>query len=50
MAKAVSCGCGWHEHGTEEELVGAFVQHVGEAHGKEISREAAAARIQEEDD
>ena len=49
MAKAVSCVCGWHEHGTEEdELAEAFVQHVEEAHGKQISRQAAAARVHEE--
>ncbi len=48
MAKALSCACGWHEHGTEEELTEAFVQHVQEGHGKEISREFAAKQIQEE--
>ncbi len=50
MAKAVSCACGWHQYGTEEELAEAFVRHVEEAHGKEIYREAAAARVQEEAD
>ena len=49
MANAVSCGCGWHEHGTDEELVDAFVRHVEEAHGKQISREAAATQIKQEE-
>lgn len=48
MSKAVSCNCGWHAHGTEEELVEAFVQHV-KGHGEQISREQAAARIVEEE-
>jgi predicted small metal-binding protein len=48
MAKAVTCVCGWHEHGAEEELVEDFVQHVEEARGKQISREAAVARVEEE--
>ena len=48
MAKTVSCACGWDEHGSEEGLIEAFVQHVEEGHGKQISREAATARIQEE--
>jgi len=47
MAKTVSCACGWDEHGTEEEVIEAFVQHVEEGHGKQISREAAAARVRE---
>lgn len=25
MAKSISCNCGWHEHGTDEELVDAFI-------------------------
>ncbi len=33
MAKSISCNCGWHEHGTEKELVEAFVQHAQEGHG-----------------
>ncbi len=47
MAETVSCACGWDEQGTEEEVIEAFVQHVEEGHGKQISREAAAARIRE---
>ncbi len=50
MAQAVSCACGWQEHGTEEELIEAFVQHVEEGHGKEVSREFAARQIKEEAD
>lgn len=48
MAKAVSCNCGWHAHGTEEELIEAFVSHVEQGHGARISREQAAAQIVEE--
>ncbi len=49
MGKAVSCVCGWEEHGTEEdELIEAFVEHVRGGHGKEIPRAAAAARITRE--
>jgi predicted small metal-binding protein len=48
MAKAVSCNCGWHAHGTEEELVSAFSQHLEQMHGARISREQAAAKIVEE--
>ncbi len=48
MGKAVSCACGWEEHGTEEELIEVFVEHVREGHGKEIPRDAAVARITEE--
>ncbi len=47
MAKAVSCACGWHAHGTEEGLVDAFIRHAEEGHGKKISREQAASQIQE---
>src|SRR3989337_2244988 len=47
MANTVSCACGWDEHGTEEEVIEAFVQHVEEGHGKQISRETAAARVRE---
>jgi predicted small metal-binding protein len=48
MTKSISCNCGWHEHGTEEELVNSFVQHVQEGHGKQVSREQAASLIREE--
>jgi len=48
MAKAVSCNCGWHAHGTEEELIEAFRSHVEQGHGAKISREQAAAKIVEE--
>jgi predicted small metal-binding protein len=48
MAKAISCACGWHQHGTEEEVVEAFVDHAREAHTMEVSREAAASRAREE--
>ncbi len=47
MAKAVSCSCGWHAHGTEEGLVEAFIRHAEERHGKKISGEQAECRIQE---
>lgn len=49
MSKAVSCNCGWHAHGTEEELVEAFVQHVEKGHGAQVSRDQAAAKIVEEE-
>lgn len=49
MSKAVTCNCGWHQHGTEEdELAEAFIQHVEASHGARISRQQAAARIAEE--
>jgi len=48
MAKSISCNCGWHEHGTEEELVEAFVQHAQEGRGSQVSREKAASLIREE--
>lgn len=48
MAKAVSCACGWHTHGTEEGLIDAFTRLVEEDHGKKISREQAASEIQED--
>ncbi len=48
MTKSISCNCGWHEHGSEEELVDAFVQHVQEGHGNQVSREQAASLIREE--
>jgi predicted small metal-binding protein len=48
MAKSISCNCGWHEHGTEKELVEVFVQHAQEGHGKQVSREQAASLIREE--
>ncbi len=35
MAKAVSCACGWHAHGTEEGLVDAFIRHAEEGHEQE---------------
>lgn len=38
MAKSISCNCGWHEHGTEQELVDE----------KQVSREQAASLIREE--
>lgn len=49
MGEAISCGCGWHEHVTNEELVDDFVRHVEEAHGKQISRVAAATQIKHEE-
>ncbi len=48
MTKSISCNCGWHEHGTEEELVEAFVQHAQEGPGSQVSREKAASLIREE--
>jgi predicted small metal-binding protein len=48
MAKSISCNCGWHEHGTEQELVDAFVQHVQQGHGKQVSQEQAASLIRKE--
>lgn len=48
MAKSISCNCGWHEHGTDEKLVDAFIKHVQEGHGKQVSREQAASLIREE--
>ena len=48
MAKAVSCNCGWHAHGAEEELIDAFTRHVEQGHGARISREQAAAKLVEE--
>ena len=47
MEQAVSCGCGWVEYGTDEELVDAFARHAAEARGKQISREAAATQIKQ---
>lgn len=50
MSKAVTCTCGWHRHGTEEdELAEAFIQHVEAGHGARISRAQAAAKIVEEE-
>jgi predicted small metal-binding protein len=48
MAKAVSCACGWHARGTEEDLVDALARHVEEAHGERTSREPVASEIEEE--
>ena len=48
MAKAVSCNCGWHAHGVEEEVIDAFSRHMEQGHGARISREQAAAKIVEE--
>jgi len=48
MAKSISCPCGWHAHGTREELLDAFVHHAQEGHGKQVSREQAAPLIREE--
>lgn len=47
MAKSVTCVCGWHRHGEEEELIESFIQHVEAGHGKQISREQAASSIKE---
>ncbi len=47
MAKAVSCACGWHARGTEEDPVDALARHVEEAHGEQTSREQAASEIEE---
>jgi hypothetical protein len=48
MAKAASCNCGWHAHGTEEDLIDAFSRYLEQGHGARISREQAAANIVEE--
>ncbi len=29
MEKSVCCACGWHVHGSQEELIDAFAQHEG---------------------
>lgn len=47
MAKAVSCACGWHAQGTEEDLVDALTRHAEEAHGEKASPEQAVSEIDE---
>jgi predicted small metal-binding protein len=32
MEKEITCDCGWHVHGTDEELVAAAQEHGREAH------------------
>lgn len=50
MSKAVTCNCGWHQHGIEEdELVEAFSRHVEASHGARISRQQAAAKVVDEE-
>lgn len=49
MSQSISCPCGWHQHGTEDELVEAFVRHVEQDHGKAASREDAARLVRLED-
>ncbi len=45
MANAVSCACGWHARGTEEDLVDALARHVEQEHGEKTSHEEAAPEI-----
>jgi len=49
MSQAISCPCGWHQHGREDEVVDAFVVHVERDHGKQVSREDAARLVSQED-
>lgn len=49
MARTVSCACGWEFDGDEAEAIAAFVQHVEEGHGTQITRADAAAQVARED-
>lgn len=40
----VTCDCGWHDRGPEQELVPKIQQHARDAHGLEVTPEQALAQ------
>jgi predicted small metal-binding protein len=46
MRKQVSCECGWHAEGTEEELIPLVEQHAREVHGTDVTREQVLAQLE----
>jgi predicted small metal-binding protein len=45
MRKQVSCECGWHAEGTEEELIPLVKQHGREVHGLDVTTEQVLAQL-----
>jgi predicted small metal-binding protein len=45
----VTCDCGWHAQGPEEELVPKIQEHAREAHGLEVTPEQALAQARPAD-